>query len=83
MSSEQLSQLLAKLNKELHRHGEIDPETRELLSKLNEDIERLTGSDDESALDRAKELESRFAASHPIAERIARELADVLAKMGI
>jgi hypothetical protein len=53
------------------------------LSKLNEDIERLTGADDESALDRAKELESRFAASYPVAERIARELADVLAKMGI
>lgn len=83
MSSERLSKLLAELNKELHRHGEVDPETRELLSKLNEDIERLTGTDDESALDRAKELESRFAASYPVAERIARELADVLAKMGI
>jgi hypothetical protein len=83
MSSERLSELLAELNKELHRHGEVDPETRELLSKLNEDIGRLTGKDDESPLDRAKELESRFATNHPVAERIARELADVLAKMGI
>lgn len=83
MSSERLAGLLEELNKELHQHGEVDPETRELLSKLNEDIDRLTSKDDESPLDRAKELESRFAANHPVAERIARELADVLAKMGI
>lgn len=83
MSSERLSELLAELNIELHRHGEVDPETRELLKKLSDDIERLTGEGEESPIDRAKELESRFAANHPVAERIARELADVLAKMGI
>lgn len=83
MSSDRLTELLAKLNEELRRHGEVDPDTRELLAKLNLDIERLTGREDESPIDRAKQLESKFAANHPVAERIARELADVLAKMGI
>lgn len=83
MSSERLTELLAELNRELHQHGEVDPETRELLSRLNDDIDRLAGKETESPIDRAKKLESRFAAKHPVAERIARELADVLAKMGI
>ncbi len=83
MSSERLSELLAELNRELHDRSELDDETRELLGKLNDDIDRLTGEDDESPLDRAKQLESRFAANYPVAERIARELADILAKMGI
>lgn len=83
MSSERLSELLAELNRELQDRSELDDETRELLGKLNDDIDRLTGEGDESPLDRAKQLESRFAANYPVAERIARELADILAKMGI
>ena len=83
MSSKRLTELLAELNKELKDQRELDDETRELLGKLNDDIERLAGDDDDSPLDRAKQLESRFAAEYPVAERIARELADVLAKMGI
>jgi predicted NBD/HSP70 family sugar kinase len=78
-----LTELLAELNKELHEGRELDVETRQLLAALNEDIKRLTGSAEESPVIRARELESRFAANHPVAERIARELADVLAKMGI
>ena len=82
MSKERLNELLRELNRELDETGELDAETREHLAQLNEDIERLTG-DSQSALDRAKHLESRFAADHPVVERIARELADILAKMGI
>ena len=83
MSSKRLTELLSELNRELKDRQELDDETRELLGRLNDDIERLAGDDDESPLDRAKQLESRFAAEHPVAERIVRELADVLAKMGI
>lgn len=83
MSSRRLTELLAELNRELKDHDELDADTRELLGKLNSDIERLAGADAESPIDRAKKLESRFAAEHPVAERIVRELADVLAKMGI
>lgn len=83
MSKKRLNELLTKLNRELQSTDDVDPETRELLTRLNEDVERLAGDTRSSAIDRAKHLESRFAADHPVAERIARELADILAKMGI
>ena len=82
MSNQRLAELLAELNRELEDSSELDAETRALLEKLDDDIDRLTG-DDESPLERAQQLESRFAAEHPVAARIAGELADVLAKMGI
>jgi hypothetical protein len=68
VSKERLSELLTELNSEL---------------QSADDIDRLTGETHLPAIDRAKHLESRFAADHPVAERIARELADVLTKMGI
>lgn len=83
MSSKRMRELMVELNKELHKPAELDAETRALLRELNEEIDRVAGDFSESALDRAKELESRFAANHPVAERLARELADVLAKMGV
>ena len=83
MSSRRLTELLAELNRELKDQNELDDDTRELLGRLNDDIERLAGDEAESPLERAKQLESRFAAQYPVAERIVRELADVLAKMGI
>ena len=83
MSDQRIRELLAELDQELNTATGVDAQTRELLQDLNEDIERLTAEDGASALDRAQQLESRFAASHPVAERIARELADILAKMGV
>ena len=83
MSKERLSELLTELNRELRTADDIDEETRELLSQINDDLDRLTGETQSPTLDLAKHLESRFAANHPVAERIARELADVIAKMGI
>ncbi len=83
MKNERLRKLLTDLNEELHSTRDLDRETRELLRQLNDEIDEIAGSDSDSAIDRAKELESRFAASHPVAERIARELVDALGKMGI
>lgn len=83
MSKERLSELLTELSAELQDAGDVDAETRELLAALHDDIDRLTGEEHATAVDRAKSLESRFAANHPVAERIAREFADLLAKMGI
>ena len=83
MSKERLSELLTELSDELHNVGDVDDDTRALLTQLHDDIDRLTGESHASAVDRAKSLESRFAANHPVAERIAREFADLLAKMGI
>lgn len=83
MSSKRIRELLTELDTEMQSTRSVDAETRKLLRDLDDDIERLAGDGESSALDLAKELESRFAAKHPVAERIARELADILAKMGI
>ena len=83
MNSERIRDLLSELNKELQATGDIDPDTRNLLAQLNDDLDELTNGDSASAGDRAKELESLFAAKHPVAERITREIADILTKMGI
>ena len=77
---------LAELSRELQRGEDFDIEARKILEDLHADADRLEesgGKDIESMHDRVKELESKFAANHPVLERIARELADALAKMGI
>ena len=77
---------LAQLSKELQRAEDVDIEARKILQDLHRDVERLEEPDSteiESLLDRVKALESRFAATHPVLERTARELADAIAKMGI
>jgi len=83
LNSKRIRTLLAELNRELKSTGEIDAETRKLLSKLNDDLDELAPGSDDTLSDSARELESRFAATHPVAERITREIADLLAKMGI
>ena len=83
MSSERIRKLLVELDRELKSTGDIDEETRELLSKLNDDLDVIAAGSQDTLSDSARELESRFAATHPIAERITREIADLLAKMGI
>lgn len=83
MSKKRLNELLSQLNEELHSAGDVDEDTRKLLTQLHDDIDRLTGETHSSTTERAKHLESQFAANHPVAERIAREFADVLAKMGV
>lgn len=83
MSSERLRELLEELDREIHATGEFDRETRALLSRLGDEIDEIEAGSETSAGDRAKELESRFAAEHPVAARLAREIADLLSKMGI
>lgn len=80
MGSERLKTLLAELDEELRQTGDIDDETRQMLGALGEDIESMSSP---GAIERAKQLETRFAAEHPVLERIAREIADTLSKMGI
>ena len=60
---------------------EIDPETRDLVKDLDEDINRLLESGEEDVdgvVDRAKSIETRFAVDHPVAERFLREIVDAL-----
>lgn len=78
--------LLAQLRGELQRAEDVDIEARQILQDLHSDVEKIEEPDDSmirSVVDRVNELESRFAGSHPVLERLTRELADALAKMGI
>lgn len=83
---ENIRAVLAQLSKELQRAEDVDIEARELLKVLHGDVARLESSNSTviaSVHDRIKALESKFAATHPLLERLARELADAIAKMGI
>jgi len=83
VSGERIRKLLEELDKELKETGDLDAGTRKLLARLNDDLDALAAGDESAARGSARELESRFAATHPVAERITREIADILAKMGI
>lgn len=88
MKIKNIREILAQLSRELQRAEDIDIDidARQTLKKLHQDVDHLEESDDpelDSMLDRVKYLESRFAASHPTLERMARELADAIGKMGI
>lgn len=83
MTSERIRELLAELDHELQSVSELDDDTRRLLARLNDDIDALAGSGEAPGIEQARQLESRFAADHPVAQRIVREIADLLAKMGI
>ncbi len=87
MSNEKIRDLLAKLHGEIDT-TEIDEETRSLIQKLDSDIHSLLNStvgeaDSNSAIDRAKLLETKFATSHPAAEHFIRGIVDALARMGV
>jgi hypothetical protein len=87
MSTEQIKDLLAELQKEIHS-TELDDETRSLVRQLDTDIHCMLAEDADEAevgsvLTRAKALEANFATEHPAAERFMRELIDVLVRMGI
>ena len=87
MSTEQIKELLAELQKEIH-DTELDDETRSLVRQLDTDIHSMLAEDaDEvevcSELTRAKALDANFATDHPTAERFMREVIDVLVRMGI
>ncbi len=94
MNSEDLKALLAELHRELEGTDRIDSETHQLVKTLQRDIDQLHsiaaseesggGQDAQNgALTQAEELEIRFAAEHPRAEGLIREIIDILGKMGV
>jgi hypothetical protein len=86
MTDKNLNELLTELNDALEKIDQIDPETRELVKDLDEDINRLleSGEDDvDGVVDRAQVLETRFALEYPVAERFLREIIDALSRVGI
>lgn len=90
MRNEELRRLLENVHAALEDTRELDDETRALVRELDEDIHRLVESGGqadqdayEGAVEKARELQARFQAEHPVAERFFREIVDVLAKVGI
>ena len=86
MKKNGLKELLEQLWRELRHVDDVDPHARRELEALHRDVEQLDQderTDVESLRDRARELETRFAAEHPTLTRIARDLADTLGKMGV
>jgi uncharacterized protein DUF4404 len=99
MSDESLSELLAQLHSRLSRAKKLDPESRELLLTVSDDIRKALadksagqkGSRKESRKDsrdtshesRLEELAVRFEADHPTLAEALREISDTLAKAGI
>ncbi len=87
MTSERIRQLLAELRQEMQADA-MDAETRASLKRLDEDLHRLLqasddGSEGKQLVDQARQLEAEFAASHPVAERVIREIIDALVKLGL
>lgn len=78
-------QLLHELRAELSGTDTLDEETRRLAQRVDKEIDTLieTSEPNSPLLDDAISLSARFAATHPVAERITRELVAVLGRMGI
>jgi DNA-binding transcriptional MerR regulator len=86
MKIKNIREILAQLSRELQRAEDVDIDARQKLQDLHRHVDELDEAQAPelgSLWDRAKELESRFAAAHPTLERMARELADAIAKMGV
>ena len=87
MSKERVKVLLKELHEEL-ANTKVDEELAQLARTLDQDIDKVieqvaTESQASDLLDRAGELEVRFATTHPVAEGLLREIVNVLGRMGI
>jgi hypothetical protein len=85
---ETLQRNLARLHSELRSTKSLDPQTRELLETVAQDIERtLQGEHDEESirerLDRLENAALRFEVEHPTFSGLLSEVTDALAKIGV
>lgn len=86
MDQDKVRSLLAQLQKELSKGEDLDAETLELVKQLDKNVDSLIESAQNTnapVMDDAIALEARFAATHPVAERLVRELIDTLGRIGI
>lgn len=77
--------LLAELQQVLAQTETLDEETLALARLLEQEMEQLIDKSEPMVpeLESAIALEARFAARHPVAEGIVRELIAVLGRMGV
>ncbi len=87
MSEQRIKELLAELRGELQRTEGVDEalltSVRTLESNIGDLVDPAIDSDENTVLDDAIALEAVFAASHPVAEKIIRELINSLSRIGI
>lgn len=87
MDKSQIRGVLDRLHEELADAQDVDEDLLERLRALQHDIDRVLQADHnvegERLLERAQALELRFAAEHPRAEGVLREIMAALGRMGI
>lgn len=87
MSETRIRQLMQELIKELETTDEVTDDTVQIARRLETNIEDFVESEsrlsDSTVMDDAVALEASFAARHPMAERIIRELINNLSRIGI
>jgi vacuolar-type H+-ATPase subunit H len=86
MSQERIKTLLQQLQQELANTTTVDAETLAQVKQLDSDIDQwIEDAEDVNSpiMEDAIALEARFAANHPVAERLIREVIDTLARIGI
>lgn len=86
MKIRNLQDILAQLSRELQRAEDVDIDARQKLQELHSRATQVQPNDQTEVAwlrNRVDEVEAQFAAEHPTIARVARELADTLAKMGI
>ncbi len=89
MTADNLKESLKQLHANLESAGQVDPELKQLLQVLENDIQQLLrkegqGAADASGLaDRAQAISAKFAAEHPHVEPVLRDLGNILSSMGI
>ena len=87
MSEQRIKELLSELVTELEKADSINEETVSVAKTLESDIHDLVNPEvdttENTVLDDAIALEASFAASHPVAEKVIRELINTLSRIGI
>lgn len=90
MSEQELKERLRELHRQLADGATVDVETRELLLKVDADIQSLLlkqgASADTSSADLSsglRDLSAAFASKHPHLEPVIRDLTEILGRMGI
>ncbi|MCG8506810.1 MAG: DUF4404 family protein [Sphingomonadales bacterium] len=87
MSEQRVRELIDELVLELAKTEGVDEQTMNDARKLATDIDDLVNPEVDTSeytvLDDAIALEASFAATHPLAERIIRELINNLSRIGI
>jgi predicted component of type VI protein secretion system len=86
---EGLKSSLGRLHAELTGTVKVDPELKELLQALDQDINQLLNTtvyerpDADTLAERSQAISAKFAAGHPQLESILRELGAILERLGI